>query len=627
MQTLIIFDLIHKQKPQGCFQLINIKCNYWFVCSSYKKFKPMKSFFKYLLATIVGILITTFLVIIIGIGIISAIGSKDEKPVNVKDGSVLVIKLNKPVVDRQPEIPFEIPQFEQSSPIGLNVLIRNIEKAAKDDNIDGIYLEISSVPIGHATLEEIRTALQKFRESGKFIYSYSDYYSQGAYYLASISNKVFLNPAGMFLWMGASSQRFFYKDALKKLGVKPEVVRIGKYKSYAEQFTNDKMSKENREQTSQYLTAFWDEWTSKITESRGISRNDLDNIASNLLIKTSADAKQYKFIDSIVYKDQMIDILKSKVNAINKKKLPQVSLRDYDKVPDKRNYKGLAKDKIALIYASGGVVSGTGDEENIGSEKYGRLIRKIRKDSTYKAIVLRINSPGGSSLASEDIWREVKLATKSIPVIVSMGDVAASGGYYIACPADTILVDKLTITGSIGVFIPYFTANGLLDKLGIDYDVEKTHPHADLLNAMVDITDAERTLLEKFVEVGYDTFVNHVADGRSKTFDEIHTVAQGRVWAGKAAINAGLADAVNDLSDAVEIAAKMADVDEKYRVVELPKQEDPITKILGEISGSDAKMRNLLKSFGINYKRFKLAKDIYVNGGTQYAMPYELIIR
>lgn len=587
----------------------------------------MKSFLKYLLATIVGILITSFIIVIIGIGILSALGSKADKPVNVKDGSVLVLKFNKPIVDRQPEIPFEIPQFEKGTPMGLNMLIRNIQKAADDDKIEGIYMELSSLNSGHATLEEIRAALLKFKETGKFIYCYAEYYTQGGYYLASVSDEVFMNPAGKFFWMGVSSQRFFYKHSFEKLGVKPEIVRIGKYKSYAEQFINDEMSKENREQTSQYIAAFWDEWTEKISSSRGISRTDLDNIASNLLVKSSQDAKNFKFIDSLIYKDQLIDILKAKLNATNKKKVPQISLKDYDKVPEQKDYKGLAKDKIALVYASGGIVSGNGDEDNIGSEKYGLLIRKIRKDSTYKAIVLRVNSPGGSALASDIIWREIKLASQTKPVVVSMGDVAASGGYYISCPADTILVNKLTITGSIGVLIPYFTANGLLEKLGIDYDVEKSHPHADILNSMEDISDIEQLLLENWVETDYDTFVTHVADGRSKTFDDIHNVAQGRVWAGDAAIKAGLADAVNNLTDAIEIAAKMAGIEEKYRVVELPKQVDPLEKILGELSGSDARMRSMLKTFGIDYSRFKIAKDIYTNGGTQYVMPYELIIR
>ncbi|MCG8697591.1 MAG: signal peptide peptidase SppA [Bacteroidales bacterium] len=590
----------------------------------------MKSFFKYVLATIVGIIVVNivsflFFLIIIG-GLVSTIGSQTDKPVEVKPNSTLTIKLNKQIVDRAPEIPFEIEALNMSAPLGLNHILKSIKKAKTDDNIEGIYIELSFFGAGQATLEEIRNALDDFKTSGKFVVCYSEMYSQPGYYLASVADKVFINPAGFFTIMGVNSNRMFLKNTMKKLGVDVTVIQTGDYKTCGEQFTKDEISEASEEQIMQYIGVFWNEWKQKISESRGIQQEEIDKMANELLIKNPADAIKFGLMDSLVYKDQVIAYLKAKNGIDEGKKLPQISIKKYKNAAVKKNKKGTDKEKIAVIYASGGIVSGKGDDENIGSDKYSKIIRKIRRDSTFKAIVLRVNSPGGSALASDVIWREVKLASEVKPVIVSMGDVAASGGYYISCAADKIYANNMTVTGSIGVVFTHFNTENMFGKIGVDFDNVKTNPHADLLSTVRKVDGPERMYIENFINYTYDTFLYHVADGRGLTYDQVHASAQGRVWAGNAAIENKLVDKKAGLMDAIDESVSMAGLGEDYKIVEFPKIEEPFEKFIKELTG-EAKLKNTLQLLGISYRDYKMMMDLYREDGCKMIMPFSTEVR
>ncbi|HPF94712.1 MAG TPA: signal peptide peptidase SppA, partial [Tenuifilaceae bacterium] len=420
--------------------------------------------------------------------------------------------------------------------------------------IRGIYIETEGIPAGAATLEEIRASLEKFKESGKFIISYSNVYSQKSYYLASVSDKILLNPEGMVEWVGLRSEIMFFKGALEKLGVEAQILRHGKFKSAVEPFMYDKMSPENREQILTYTGSIWNHWVEGISKTRNISAEQLNQFADDLTIRNAKTALDNGIVDSLVYKDQVINMLKELTDTKPKKDINSVSLAQYTKVKPKRQHKGFIKEKIAVVYASGEIVMGDGNEGAVAGERFGRAIREARRDSTVKAIVLRINSPGGSALASEVIWREVKLATEVKPVIVSMGDVAASGGYYIAAPADYIIASPTTITGSIGVFgmMPN-VKEGMNKKLGITVDVAKTNRNSDFGSLFRPMTAEERAIGQLSVEEVYKTFIGHVAEGRETTVEKVDEIGQGRVWSGANAISINLVDEFGGLQKAIDI--------------------------------------------------------------------------
>ncbi len=586
----------------------------------------MKDFFKYLLATIVGLFITGFITMLIFFGIIGAIMSKSEKVVEVKENSVLLLKLDKPIVDRASNNPFEgFDPFSMSASrnIGLNDILKAIQNATDDPKIKGIYIENRTIPAGAATIEEIRNALIKFRESGKFIVSYCDGYTQKSYYLTSISDKIMLNPEGMVEWTGLSSEVMFYKNAFEKLGIEPQIIRHGKFKSAVEPFMLDKMSPENREQISTYMGSIWNHWVKGISEGRSISVEQLNAFADGMVIRNAKSSLDNGLIDSIVYKDQVIDYLKSLTETPLKDDLNAVEVAKYAKVPAQKKHKGLAKNKIAVVYASGQIVDGNGGAGEVGGDNFARAIREARRDSTIKAIVLRINSPGGSALASEVIWREVALAKQVKPVIVSMGDVAASGGYYIAAPADTILASPTTITGSIGVFGMYFNVKeGMNKKLGLTVETVKTNKNSDFGTPYRSMTAEEKAVAQGFVEEIYQTFVNHVAEGRSMSFDSVDNIGQGRVWSGTNAIGIGLVDQFAGLERAIEIAAEKAGVD-KYRVTELPKMPDPFEALIKDLTGS-AKAWLLGSEANEFYNAYENMKRMVANPGVQARIPYDI---
>ncbi len=587
----------------------------------------MKSFFKYLLASVLGVMIAGFLMFIITIVGITAMVSSQDEVVKIEPNTFLHMELSQPIMDRSNDNPFETINFSDFSPtaqLGLDDIINNLKKAKDDENIKGIYLDFTVIPAGIATVEEIRNALLDFKESGKFIIAYADVYTQPSYYLASIADKVYLNPEGLLTFVGLRSEIMFFKEALEKIGIEPQIIRHGKFKSAVEPFMYTKMSEENRLQIMTFMGSIWDHILNGISAERNISLKDLNALADNMTIKDAQSALDNGLIDGLKYKDEILDELAELTEQKDSKKLKSISIAKYTKVPDKKRKK-LEKNKIAVVYASGTVIMGEGQEGTIGSDRISRAIRKARKDSSIKAIVFRVNSGGGSALASEVIWREIKLAQEVKPVIASLGDVAASGGYYIVAPAQKIIASPNTITGSIGVFGVLPNGKKLLnEKLGIHVDVAKTNNYADMGTFSRPLTAQEKEIIQYSVEDIYSTFVDHVAKGRNMTYEEVDEIGQGRVWSGSNAIEIGLIDGFGGLDDAIKLAAEAANI-ETYRTVDLPKLEDPFQMFMKELQGN-VRVSILKNELGDQYKYYENLKSITNQQGIQARMPFELEI-
>ena len=587
----------------------------------------MKSFFKYLLASVLGVMIAGFLMFIITIVGITAMVSSQDEVVKIEPNTFLHMELSQPIMDRSNDNPFETINFSDFSPtaqLGLDDIINNLKKAKDDENIKGIYLDFTVIPAGIATVEEIRNALLDFKESGKFIIAYADVYTQPSYYLASIADKVYLNPEGLLTFVGLRSEIMFFKEALEKIGIEPQIIRHGKFKSAVEPFMYTKMSEENRLQIMTFMGSIWDHILNGISAERNISLKDLNALADNMTIKDAQSTLDNGLIDGLKYKDEILDELAELTEQKDSKKLKSISIAKYTKVPDKKRKK-LEKNKIAVVYASGTVIMGEGQEGTIGSDRISRAIRKARKDSSIKAIVFRVNSGGGSALASEVIWREIKLAQEVKPVIASLGDVAASGGYYIVAPAQKIIASPNTITGSIGVFGVLPNGKKLLnEKLGIHVDVAKTNNYADMGTFSRPLTAQEKEIIQYSVEDIYSTFVDHVAKGRNMTYEEVDEIGQGRVWSGSNAIEIGLIDGFGGLDDAIKLAAEAANI-ETYRTVDLPKLEDPFQMFMKELQGN-VRVSILKNELGDQYKYYENLKSITNQQGIQARMPFELEI-
>lgn len=588
----------------------------------------MKQFFKYVLATVVGVVLSSILLFLIFFGIMAAIVSSigSDKEFVVKDNSVLKISLAYPIEERTSKNPFE-GGFNfanlSSDRLGLNDILARIKMAKEDDKIKGIYLDMSMVPSSFATLEEIRDALLDFKSSDKFILAYSEIYSQPAYYLASTADSVFLNPEGILDFRGFASQSMFFKGTLEKLGIEAQVIKVGTYKSAVEPFILDKMSEPNRLQVSSFLGSIYDHYLKGISNSRNIPVDSLRTIADELRVRSAEDAVAVKLMDGLKYKDEIISDLKKRLNVKEDKEINLVTIEKYSN-PDARS-KTNPKDRIAVVYASGEIVSGEGSDSQIGSEKISRAIRKVREDEKVKAVVLRVNSPGGSALASDVIWREVKLTKEVKPIIVSMGDLAASGGYYIACAADSIFAQPNTITGSIGVFavIPNLQ-NFFGNKLGITFDEVKTGKYSDLGNVSRPLTTDETGILQQQVDQIYFTFTKKVADGRNKDRSYIDSIGQGRVWTGEQALGLGLVDRLGSIENAIQSAAKMANIEE-YRLVNYPALSDPIQSFLGNTS-NNISVWFMKREMADAYPYYKQAKQIIEQTGVQARIPYTITI-
>ncbi len=550
----------------------------------------MKFFWKAFFASLAAIVVATLLFIFLMAGLVSSLASIGEQPVTVKENSLLILKLDNRIVERKSNNPFEdleLPGMEKTSTTGLNQIFHAIKQAKTDDKIKGIYLELSEISAGYATAEEIRSALIDFRTSGKFIYSYSDAISQKAYYLASVADSLILNPVGMFDFRGLNAENTFFKKALDKFGIEMQIVRgkDNKFKSAVEPFMFEKMSPANKEQTTLYLATIWNHLLKGISESRKISVDNLNEYANSVMTYQSADvAKKNHFFDNLKYRDQVLDDLRSlaglKVNA----EIPIVTVSEYDKIATDGKSRALVKDRIAVVYAEGEIDTGTDGAHDINSKDVSQGIREARLDTTVKAIVLRVNSPGGSAFGSEVIWREVKLAQAVKPVVVSMGDYAASGGYYISSPAAVILANPTTITGSIGVFGTIPNLGELLNnKIGITFDNVMTNEHSDMPSMTRKMTPFESNLMQSYVENTYETFLSHVADGRKLTTSRVDSIGQGRVWSGVNAKNIHLIDDFGGMKEALQTAADKAGITE-YRIKELPKQKDPFAELLKNFS-------------------------------------------
>jgi len=589
----------------------------------------MKDFFKFVFASMLGFILSFFVLFLLLIVLITAVISTagSDGKVNVASNSVLHISLDYPIKERTDKNPFaelSLLGLESKKKLGLNEILKGIGEAKSDDHIKGIYLDASSLSSGMATMEEIRNALLDFKKSGKFIIAYSEVYSQGAYYLATAADKIYLNPEGMIDFRGLSSEIMFFKGTLEKLDIEAQIIKVGTYKSAVEPFILDKMSEPNRQQVTSFLGSMYDHFLSEISKSRKIPKNTLFSLADSAKIRAPKDALTFKMVDGLKYKDEVLDELKKLTNIDKKKEIKSVSLEEY--APSEGEKEESSQNRIAVIYANGEIMSGEGNDETIGSERISRAIRKARTDDKVKAIVLRINSPGGSALASDVIWRETVLAKKSKPVIVSMGDLAASGGYYIACAADSIFAQPNTITGSIGVFgiIPNMQ-KFFNNKLGITFDGVKTGKFADLGTVSRPLTETEKMIIQLEVNKTYDTFTKKVADGRKKSQSYIDSIGQGRVWSGTEALQRGLVDRLGDIDDAIASAAKKAKIKD-FKIVNYPAQVDPI-KSLFDNSADKVKTYFVKRELGDNFIYYEQMRSALNLSGVQARIPYNIQIR
>lgn len=599
----------------------------------------MKQFFKFMFASMIGTFITIMLASIISMVIFfgmigslisSASEGKKDKIEKVEANSILHIKLDYAINDRSSNNPFEsfdFSSFESNEGPGLDKIIKSLRKAKTDDKIKGIYLDLTTINGGMATLEEIRLALLDFKKSGKWIISYSEIYTQGTYYLASVSDKVYLNPAGIVEHRGLSSELMFFKNALEKLDVEMQIIRHGKFKSAVEPYILEKMSDANREQYELLLNTAWGSMTKDVAASRNISVEKLNELADNMTIQDAKIAKAEGLVDDILFKDELLAKLREKLKIEADEEIKSVSLKKYSKSAHKNPFipkkEKKSDNQIAVIYASGEINSGKSKNDVMGSETISEAIREARLDENVKAIVLRVNSPGGSAMASDIMWREVVLAKQAKPVIVSMGNVAASGGYYISCAADKIVADEKTITGSIGVFGVIPNAQGLMNnKLGITFDRVKTNKHGDIMSVFKPLTAEERDIIQIGVEKIYDDFITKVAEGRGMTKEEVDAIGQGRVWTGLDALKIGLVDEIGGLERAIEIAKTSAKLDD-YNLIDYPKRKDPFEEIMEELT-SNIEAKILTKTLGNEYKYYKKVQDISHQSGVMARMPLDI---
>ena len=605
-----------------------------YFCGLNKQKHSIMKFYKVVLAAFIGTLIALVINFFIKVGVVSSMisnlsKSESETSTTVKPNSVLYMKLDYEIPDRTTDNPFGNINFqtmETSDATGLNEILRNIENAKTDANIKGIYLELSSIPTSMATIQEIRNKLIEFKESGKFIVAYGESYGQSAYYLASIADKIFLNPEGAMDLHGMASQIMFYKHLLEKLDIEMQIVRgpNNRFKSAVEPYFLDKMSEANREQMDKLLGTVWGQILASISQSRNISVEQLNQIADNLDVLFNAQkALEYGLVDNLYFKDQVLDELKGLTGS--NKSINAVGNANYAKSYKDKN---VSKNEVAIIYASGQIFDGKGNEEQaIYSENLSKTIRKAREDKNVKAIVLRVNSPGGSALASAIIGRELDLTKEVKPVIVSMGNYAASGGYWISAKADYIFADPTTLTGSIGVFGTFPNAQGFLnDKIGLTFDVAKTNENADFPNFTQPLTEFQYNKLQEMVGKTYNDFTQRVAEGRGLRQTFVDSIGQGRVWAGADAIGLGLVDKLGDMEDAIAYAVEKANLGNDYKVTEWPKQKDFFTRLMESMNKTDELDVAMKQKLGVYYNYYKGLENLNNNTGIQARMPFDLVI-
>lgn len=588
----------------------------------------MNQFFKFVFASFIGVFLAIVALSALGFFIMLGIASTGgEQTVSVESGSVLHITLNDLIPEQTNNVEMNPFEFGNQKVLGLHDIVNSIEHAKDDPKIEGILLDLGTgVSGGFATMSSIRDALVDFKESEKFITAYSKNYSQGTYYLASTADKVYVSPLGGIDLHGIAVTVPFFKEMLDKLGIRMQVFYAGDFKSATEPYRRSEMSDQNRLQLREYIDPLYNNFLSEIGNSRNKSVAELKKMADDLSLSIADDAVALGMIDETGYIDQVLADIRTETGLEEDDKVKTVSLNEYASSYDKKtNFK--IKDKVGVIYAEGAIYQDQGERGTIVDDDYVKIIRKLRKDDKVKAIVLRVNSPGGSAVASENIWREFMLAKEAgKPIVVSMGDYAASGGYYIACMADKILAEPNTLTGSIGVFSMIPNMSKLYnEKLGIQFDTVLTSSHSVGLNVVYDMDDYEKRHWQKSTDRMYEIFLKRVADGRNMSRDDVHAIAQGRVWIGSKAKEIGLVDDIGTLDDAIAMASEMAELEE-YRMAEYPKQPDPMQEFINELTGQNDKdairQQILQKELGEHYSIYNHLKEMITTKGVQARLPF-----
>ena len=586
----------------------------------------MKDFIKFTFASVLGVVLAGIIFTILGIVTMVGMVASSDTETMVEENSIFVLDLEGTLSERVQDNPFQAMMGEEYQAYGLDDILASIQKAKDNENIKGIYLQTAFLETSFASLEEIRHALQDFKESGKFVVAYADQYTQEMYYLASVADKVIVNPQGSISWHGLASQPIFFKDLLKKVGIEMQIFKVGTYKSAVEPFIATEMSDANREQVTAFLGSIWGRLLEDVSASRNIPVETLNKYADEMMDLQPAETYLANGLaDTLMYKDGVLDYLREISGRESDESLRILSLEDMKNV--KRN---VPLDKsgniIAVYYAFGGIDDTTSPEEGIDSEKVIKDLRKLREDETVKAVVFRVNSPGGSAYGSEQIWREVVLLKEKKPVIVSMGDYAASGGYYISCAADYIVADPTTLTGSIGIFGMFPNMEELLtDKLGLDFDMVKTNKFADMGTLARPFNSDERAAMQNYINNGYKLFVKRCADGRGMSVEAIEKIAEGRVWTGATAKELGLVDELGGLDKAIEIAAQKAEV-EAYSLLTYPAMDDFFSTLMD--TGKEHYIEGkLVETLGEAYPSIKFIQNVKDMDRIQARMPFDLRIQ
>lgn len=584
----------------------------------------MKDFIKYTMATVVGLVLVSIIMGILTFVSMAGMIASEGMSSPIEKKSVLRITLKGSITERAgEENPLSKLGGETTQQIALDQALQALEKAAKNDKIEGIYMEGGILSAYPAEVQELRQALLEFKKSGKWIIAYADTYSRSAYYLCSVADKVYLNPIGMLDWSGLSSNPMFFTGLMKKLGIKMQVFKVGTYKSAVEPYIAEQMSDANREQVSSYQQSIWNNMLKDVAKSRKTTAEALNSLADNLTILSGPEASvKGGLVDKLCYQDEVKKILKNKAKMDEDESLRFVSISDVA-LSEELNDK--VDDEIAVYYAYGeikeDITGGFAQESAITSKQMTKDLQELREDDDVKAVVLRVNSPGGSAYASEQIWREVQLLSKEKPVIVSMGALAASGGYYISCGANKIFAEPTTLTGSIGIFGMIPDATELLtDKLGLSFDVVKTNAHSDFGAMGRPLNESECRLMQAYINQGYELFTGRVAQGRKISQDSVKAVAEGRVWTGEQAMKIGLVDKLGNLNDAIAAAAKAAKI-EKYSVGRYPEPAPWFASLLQEKKADymDSQMRSALGEF---YPAFSLIRNLKNQDAIQARMTF-----
>ena len=586
----------------------------------------MKEFLRSTLATITGVLICGFIFIILGVTMLAGIVASSESETLVMPNSVFTLELKGTVQERYQPSPVDQFFEDQISTYGLEDILSSIQKAKENEQIKGIYLHTGALACSTASLQAIHRALADFKQSGKFLIAYADMYTQGGYYLASVADKVIVNPVGSLSWHGLASETMFLKDFLAKIGVKMQIFRVGTYKSAVEPMTNTEMSPANREQTQAFLESTWKSIVDDVAASRNISVDSLNLLADqNMDLRPAEDYVHCGLADTLMYKDEVLSYLKSLAGLTEEDDLHTLSLDEMTRVKS-ATPKSKTRDVVAVYYAYGEIDNGSSYDEGINSEKMTKDLRDLRKDKNVKAVVLRVNSPGGSAYGSEQIWREVTLLKAEKPVVVSMGDYAASGGYYISCAANKIVAEPTTLTGSIGIFGMMPDASELLtNKLGLHFDGVKTHKMADMGSMSRPFNAEESALMQQMVNQGYALFTKRCAEGRNIPLEELCKIAEGRVWTGSMAKELKLVDELGGLDTAIQLAAEVGKVKD-YKLKSYPAKQDFLTELLN--TRTDRYIHGQLQeTFGEYYQGFEWLRHVKQSDRLQARLPFNMRIQ